>query len=198
MNILPGYAIKIIPSDFGTMIALDRDVIDSDVSIAIQEDQTDFLQGIDFRCDVFENSVIVNKGRVRIPSSSPDASYGDEVILETTLLGFIPNEEGDIFIESQVSEDPISAAPNAGGVATFGSNQYNYAAGLSEKSRFVFSSIVTKGVMPPSTMDYICVRLAEYSVDEDGVISLTQTHLGPITVPKPIQNNDFAIFFRIV
>lgn len=198
MNVIPGHAIQIIPSDLGTLIALDRDMIEAEVLTSIQEDQTDFSQGIDFKCEVSENSVVVNKGRVRIPSSSPDASYGDEVILETTLLGFIPNEEGDIFIESQVSEDPISAVTSAGGVATFGSNQYNYAAGLSEKSRFVFTSIVTKGVMPPSTMDYIRVRLAEYSVNEDGVISLTQTHLGPITVPRPVQNNDFTVSFRIV
>jgi hypothetical protein len=55
-----------------------------------------------------------------------------------------------------------------------------------------------KGVIPPNDAAYTRVRLAEYSVDTDGIITLTQTHFGSITVQRPTQHNDFAIDFGIV
>jgi hypothetical protein len=197
MNIIPGYAIQVIPSDLGTLIALDRDRLEADVEQAISEDETDFAQGFDFRCEVIDDAVIVNGGDIRVPTTNPDAAYFGITILQTTLSGFLPEEEGDIYIEVALTEDPLSASLQTFGQVTF-INEYNYSAGISNKSRFAFSASISKGIMPPSDTNYTRVRLAEYSVNDEGVISLTQTHLGSITVQRPTQHNDFAIAFGIV
>lgn len=197
MNIIPGYAIQVIPSDFGTLIALDRDRLEADVVSAIQEDEVDFVRGFDFQCEVVDDTVVVNKGRVRTPAIAPGSTYITDTIAQTTLSGFLPEEEGAIYIELLLNEDAIAASLQFFGTVTF-VNEYNYSAGMSNKSRAtVFASIV-KGAMPPTTMDYTRVRIAEYSVDAEGSILITQTHFGSITVQRPTQHNDFAIDFGIV
>ena len=200
MNVIPGYAIQVIPSDLGTLIALDRDRLETDVAEVIQEEETDFAKDFDFRCEVIDAAVLVNKGRVRVSTPGPNIAYATQTVLQTTLSGFLPDEEGDIFIEAEVIEDLTqpTVTDGAGGVVTFAGNPYNYAAQTGNNPKGLGFPVVTKGVMPPSTMNRIRIRLAEYSVDEDGVISLTQTHFGPITVLQPTQHSGFAIFFRIV
>ena len=199
MSIISGHAIQVIPSDLGTLIALDRDTLEAAAAEIIQED-TDFVQGFDFQCEVIDNTVSVNKGRIRKPVLGATISYATETIFQTTLSEFLPEEEGDVFIEieTSLSGDQASVTNGAGGVATFDGNQYNYAAGIIDQRVLAGFSTIKKGVMPPSEMDFIRIRLAEYSVNENGVISLTQTHFGPVSVPQPTQNGGFAIFFRIV
>lgn len=197
MSIIPGYAIQVIPSDLGTLIALDRDRLDADVAAAIQQEETDFVRGFDFQCEVVDGTVVVNKGRVRTPARVPGSTYVTDTIAQTTLTGFLPEEEGDIYIELLLNEDAVAAPLEFFGVVTIVSD-YNYSAGMSNKSRSTVFAAISKGVMPPTTMDYTRVRLAEYSVSAEGTISLTQTHFGSITVQRPTQHNDFAIDFGIV
>jgi len=197
MNIIPGYAIQVIPSDLGTLIAVDRDRVEADVARAIQQDEVNFVQGFDFQCEVFDEAVIVSKGRVRTPAVAPDTTYITDTIPQTTLSGFLPEESGDIYIELMLSEDPIAATLQFFGTVTFVS-EYNYAAGMSNKSKATVAFSIAKGILPPNDAAYTRVRLAEYSVDTDGIITLTQTHFGSITVQRPTQQSDFAIDFGIV
>jgi hypothetical protein len=197
MSIIPGYAIQVIPSDLGTLIALDRDRLDADVAAVIQEDETDFVRGFDFQCEVVDGTVVVNGGRVRTPAVATGSTYVTDTIAQTTLTGFLPEEEGDIYIELLLNEDAVAATLEFFGVVTIVSD-YNYSAGMSNKSRSTVFATISKGVMPPTTMDYTRIRLAEYSVDTEGSILLTQTHFGSITVQRPTQHNDFAIAFSIV
>ena len=179
---------------------MDRDRLETDVAEVIQEEETDFAKDFDFRCEVIDAAVLVNKGRVRVSTPGLNIAYATQTVLQTTLSGFLHDEEGDIFIEAEVIEDLTqpTVTDGAGGVVTFAGNPYNYAAQTGNNPKSLGFPVVTKGVMPPSTMNRIRIRLAEYSVDEDGVISLTQTHFGPITVLQPTQHSGFAIFFRIV
>jgi hypothetical protein len=197
MNIIPGYAIQVIPSDLGTLIAVDRDRVEADVARAIQQEEVNFVQGFDFQCEAVDGAVVVNGGRVRTPAVSPDTTYITDTIPQTTLSGFLPEESGDIYIELMLSEDPIAATLQFFGTVTFVS-EYNYAAGMSNKSKGTVAFSIMKGVIPPNDAAYTRVRLAEYSVDTDGIITLTQTHFGSITVQRPTQHNDFAISFDIV
>jgi hypothetical protein len=197
MAIISGYAIQVIPSDLGTLIALDQDRLESDIAEAIQEDETNFVQGFDFQCEVIDGTVSVAKGNIRTPAVAPRASYITDSILQTTLSGFLPEEAGDIYVELLLEEDPILASLQLFGTVTIVSD-YNYSAGVSDKSRSTVFASIAKGVMPPSDSAYTRVRLAEYSVDSEGAISLTQVHLGSITVQRPTQSNDFAINFGIV
>lgn len=197
MSIIPGYAIQVIPSDLGTLIALDRDRLDADVAAVIQQEETDFVRGFDFQCEVVDETVAVNGGLVRTPSVAAGSTYVTDTIAQTTLTGFLPEEEGDIYIELLLNEDAIAALLEFFGVVTIVSD-YNYSAGMSNKSRSTVAFEIKKGVIPPTTMDYTRIRLAEYSVSAEGTISLTQTHFGSITVQRPTQHNDFAIDFGIV
>jgi hypothetical protein len=197
MNIIPGYSIQVIPSDLGTLIALDRDRLEADVAAVIQEDETDFVRGFDFQCEVVEDTVVVNRGRVRTPAVATGSTYVTDTITQATLSGFLPEEEGDVYIDLLLNEDPILAPLQFFGTVTF-VNEYGYSAGMSNKSRATVFATIAKGVMPPTTMDYTRVRLAEYSVSAEGNISLTQSHFGSITVQRPPQHNDFAINFDIV
>lgn len=194
MRIIPGYAIQVIPSDLGTLIALDRDRLEADVAAVIQEDETNFVRGFDFQCEVVDDAVVVNKGRVRTPAIATGSTYVTDTIPQTTLSDFLPEEEGDIYIELLLNEDGIAASLEFFGVVTIVSD-YNYSAGMSNKSRSTVAFEIKKGVMPPTTMDYTRIRLAEYSVDAEGSILLTQTHFGSVTVQRPTQHNDFAISF---
>lgn len=197
MSIIPGYAIQVIPSDLGTLIALDRDRLDADVAAVIQQEETGFVRGFDFQCEVVDDEVVVNKGRVRSSSVAPSVSYNTNTVPLTVLTGFLPEEEGSIFIEVMLVEDFAAATLTGFGTVTF-VNEYNYAAGMSNRPVFTFGASVSKGAMPPSERTRFCVRLAEYSVDSEGAITITQTHFGSITVPQPTQSNDFAIDFGIV
>lgn len=197
MAIIPGYAIQVIPSDLGTLIAVDRDRLEADVARAIPQDEVNFVRGFDFQCEVTDGIVVVNGGRVRTPARTPSASYVTDTIPQTTLSGFLPEESGDIYIELMLSEDPILATLQTFGTVTF-VNEYNYAAGVADKSKATVAFSVVKGIMPPSDSAYTRIRLAEYSVDADGIITLTQTHFGSITVQRPTQHNGFAIDFGIV
>jgi hypothetical protein len=197
MAIIPGYAIQVIPSDLGTLIAVDRDRLEADVARAIPQDEVNFVQGFDFQCEVIDGVVVVNRGRIRTPERTPSASYVTDTIPQTTLSGFLPEESGDIYIELMLSEDPIAATLQFFGTVTFVS-EYNYSAGMANKSKATVAFAIAKGIIPPSDSVYTRVRLAEYSVDTEGSISLTQTHFGSITVQRPTQHNDFAIDFGIV
>jgi hypothetical protein len=197
MAIIPGYAIQVIPSDLGTLIAVDRERVEADVARAIPQDEVNFVQGFDFQCEVIDGVVVVSRGRVRTPERTPSASYITDTIPQTTLSGFLPDESGDIYIELMLSEDPIAATLQFFGTATFVS-EYNYSAGMANKSKSTVAFSIAKGTIPPSDSTYTRVRLAEYSVDADGIITLTQTHFGSITVQRPTQHNDFAIAFGIV
>jgi hypothetical protein len=197
MAIIPGYAIQVIPSDLGTLIAVDRDRVETDVVRAIPQDEVNFVQGFDFQCEVVDGEVIVNRGRVRTPAAAPGASYVTDTIPQTTLTGFVPEESGDIYIELSLAEDPIAATLQFFGTVTFVS-EYNYSAGMANKSKATVAFSVAKGVIPPNDAAYTRVRLAEYSVDTEGSISLIQTHFGSITIQRPTQHNDFAIAFGIV
>lgn len=194
MAIIPGYAIQVIPSDLGTLIAVDRDRVEADVARAVSQDEVNFVRGFDFQCGVIDGAVVVNKGRVRTPAVAPGASYVTDTIPQTTLSGFLPEESGDIYIELMLSEDPIAATLQFFGTVTFVS-EYNYSAGMANKSKATVAFSIAKGTIPPSDSAYTRVRLAEYSVDTEGSISLTQTHFGSITVQRPTQHNDFAIAF---
>jgi hypothetical protein len=197
MAIIPGYAIQVIPSDLGTLIAVDRDRVEADVARAIPQDEVNFVQGFDFQCEVIDETVIVNRGRVRSPFTTPDTFYVTDTIPQTTLSGFLPEESGDIYIILQLEDDPIFAGLQGFGQVTF-TNEFNYSAGMSNKSKLTAAFSIMKGVIPPSDAAYTRVRLAEYSVDADGIITLTQTHFGSITVQRPTQQSDFAISFDSV
>jgi hypothetical protein len=197
MAIIPGYAIQVIPSDLGTLIAVDRDRVEADVARVIQQDEVNFVQGFDFQCEVVDGEVVVTKGRIRTPAVAPDTTYITDTIPQTTLSGFLPEESGDIYIELMLSEDPIAATLQSFGTVTFVS-EYNYAAGMANKSKATVAFSIAKGILPPNDAAYTRVRLAEYSVDADGIITLTQTHFGSITVQRPTQQSDFAISFDIV
>jgi hypothetical protein len=191
MNIIQGYGIQVIPSDSGTLIAVDRDQIEAAVANEIQ-DETDYVQNIDFLCEVVDDTVVVATGSIRSPA--PDVFYRTDSIPQTTISGFAPEETGDIFIEISLTEDPTAAILTFFGTVTIGS-EYNYSAGMSNKSRFLSAVTITKGIMPPSESGFMRVRLAEYSVDTEGSISVIQTHFGSITIQRPTQQNDFVIFF---
>lgn len=191
MSIIQGYGIKVIPSDSGTLIAVDRDQVESTVANEIQ-DETNYVQNIDFLCEVVDNTVVVAPGNIRSPA--PDVFYRTDSVPQTTISEFAPEETGDIFIEISLTEDPTVAILAFFGTVTIGS-EYNYSAGIGNKSRFLSAVTVTKGTMPPSESDFMRVRLAEYSVDAEGSISVTQTHFGSITITRPTQQNDFAISF---
>jgi hypothetical protein len=197
MAIIPGYAIQVIPSDLGTLIAVDRDRLEVDVARSIPQDEVNFVQGFDFQCEVIDGVVVVNRGRIRTPERTPSASYATDTIPQTTLSGFLPEESGDIYIELMLSEDPIAATLQSFGTVTFVS-EYNYAAGMANKSKATVAFSIAKGILPPNDAAHTRVRLAEYSVDTEGAISLTQTHFGSITIQRPTQQSDFAISFDIV
>lgn len=189
-TIRPGAGIQFIQGELASMLSIDP-VIASIIRQTTPRQQSPYQYNIDFNVSVEsvddKDVLVVSPGNIQGLGFPADAVF--RRTQGASFANLEPDTSGVLYLEIPIVETQSSESSYAGEFTTPAPALYNHTITVTSNRVYpdVFSgTFKIAALFPVDDSAFLRIRIADYSVDEDGLISFELLRFGSVMVPNVI------------